>query len=170
MRWTYVAMAMWLALGCADGTTGPAPQPATAETFVGSWRSVTPSLEFIGLSVQSKSSEIGVLGVRLTYSGVAFDGNGRIEGSSLVADLTVGGATQPGGVLVARARGRRAARGAAIGRHGPGGADARLRPRALSRGWAAAAQPAPRLAARRPASAPATRLPALAFPACGDAP
>jgi hypothetical protein len=104
MRWTYVAVAMWLALGCADRTTGPAPEPTTAETFVGSWRSVTPSLEFIGLSVQSKSSQMGVLGVRLTYSGVAFDGNGRIEGSALVADLTAGGTTQPGGVLVARVR------------------------------------------------------------------
>ena len=103
MRWTYVAVAIWLTLGCASGPAEPASAPATAATFVGSWRSVTPSLEFIGLSVQSKSSQAGVLGVRLTYSGVAFDGNGRVEGSSLVADLVAAGTTQPRGVLVARA-------------------------------------------------------------------
>ena len=104
MRWTYAAVAMLLTLGCASGPTESASPSATPETFVGSWRSVTPSLEFIGLSVQSKSSQMGVLGVRLTYSGVAFDGSGRVEGNSLVADLTAGGTTQPRGVLVARPR------------------------------------------------------------------
>ena len=104
MRWTYAAVAMWLTLGCANGPTESATRFATPETFVGTWRSVTPSLEFVGLSVQSKSSQMGVLGVRLTYSGLAFDGNGRVEGSSLVADLVTAGTAQPGGVLVARVR------------------------------------------------------------------
>jgi hypothetical protein len=100
MRWIYAAVAM-LTLGCTSGTT-ESTESATPEAFVGSWRSVTPSLEFIGLSVQSKSSQIGVLGVRLTYSGVAFDGNGRVDGDAMVADLTAAGTTEPRGVLVAR--------------------------------------------------------------------
>jgi len=37
------------------------------------WCSVTPSLEFIRLSVYSKSSE-GVLAARLAFSGVAWEG------------------------------------------------------------------------------------------------
>jgi hypothetical protein len=104
MRSTYATVAMCLTLGCASGPTESALPSATPETFVGSWRSVTPSLEFVGLSVQSKSSQIGVLGVRLTYSGLAFDGSGRIEGNSLVADLVTVGTSQQSGVLVARVR------------------------------------------------------------------
>ncbi|MFN8582664.1 MAG: hypothetical protein U0163_17020 [Gemmatimonadaceae bacterium] len=48
---------------------------------------MTPSLEFLGLSVSSKSSEMGVLGARLTFSGVAWEGGGRIDGDSLVASM-----------------------------------------------------------------------------------
>jgi hypothetical protein len=59
-------------------------------------------LEFVGLSVYSKPSQQGVFGVRLTYSVVAFDGNGRLDADSLIVALTVSGTAQPAGVLIAR--------------------------------------------------------------------
>ena len=102
------AVALWAALGCSGNPmerlagTGSAVSPPDA--FTGVWRSVTPSLEFIGLSVYSKSSEMGVLAVRLTYSGSAFEGGGRIEGDSLIASMTVAGTTQPSTVLIAYVR------------------------------------------------------------------
>jgi hypothetical protein len=65
---------------------------------------VTPSREFIGLSVTSKSSEMGVLGARLTFSGVAWEGGGRIDGDSLVAPMTMVGGSIASGVIVAHAR------------------------------------------------------------------
>ena len=65
---------------------------------------MTPSREFIGLSIAATSGEPGVLATRLTFSGVMWDGGGRIEGDSLVAPMTRVGATAPGGVLVARSR------------------------------------------------------------------
>jgi hypothetical protein len=107
-----VAVTMFAAIGCSSGTLDPASQTAPPETvaqrpspatFAGEWRSVTPSLEFIGLSVSSKSSEAGALAARLTFSGVYWDGGGRIQGDSLVASMTVVGATAPTSVLVARA-------------------------------------------------------------------
>lgn len=95
-----------LLVGCgADpvGTNSSEPKQASVESFAGTWRSTTPSLEFIGLSVVSKSSEQGALGVRLTLSGLAWDGTGRIQGDSLVAPMFVSGTTQPTGTLVVHA-------------------------------------------------------------------
>jgi hypothetical protein len=80
-------------------TVSEAPSPST---FAGVWRSVTPGLEFIRLSVRSKSSEEGVLAARLTFSGVAWEGGGRIVGDSLVTIMAVVGTTASG-VMVARA-------------------------------------------------------------------
>ena len=111
-RWVSVMVATFAATGCSRGTSEPAAQTSppetvsqlpSAATFAGQWRSVTPSLEFIGLSVSSKSSEAGALAARLTFSGVYWDGGGRIQGDSLVANMTVVGATEPTSVLVARA-------------------------------------------------------------------
>ena len=111
-RWVSVMVAAFAATGCSRGTSEPAAQTSPPETvsqlpspatFAGQWRSVTPSLEFIGLSLSSKSSEAGALAARLTFSGVYWDGGGRIQGDSLVASMTVVGATAPTGVLVARA-------------------------------------------------------------------
>ena len=107
IRWMSAIVVVCTTTGCG-GTTGPAslgtvvkvPLP---EAFAGTWRSVTPSFEFIGLSVQSKSSEMGVLAARLTLSGVAWEGAGRIDGDSLVLDMTVAGTTTPTGLIVARA-------------------------------------------------------------------
>lgn len=109
-RWMSVMVAVFAATGCSRGTSEPAAQtsppetvsqPPSPATFAGQWRSVTPSLEFIGLSVSSKSSEAGALAARLTFSGVYWDGGGRIQGDSLVASMTVVGATTPTSVLVA---------------------------------------------------------------------
>ena len=107
-----VAVVLCAALGCSNSNApGPdATSPETvvkapsASTFVGTWRSVTPSLEFIRLSVESKSSEFGVLAARLTFSGVAWDGSGRIEGDSYVASMTMLGASSATGVMTVRAR------------------------------------------------------------------
>jgi hypothetical protein len=91
--------------GCS-GATDARPQGSavpSASTFAGMWRSVTPSLEFVRLSVDSKSSQLGVLAARLTFSGVAWEGAGRIEGGAFVASMTTAGGTSPTGVIVAQA-------------------------------------------------------------------
>jgi hypothetical protein len=103
IRSMFAAVAMYAATGCS-GTAEPASKLSQPEAFAGVWRSVTPSLEFLRLSVDSKSSEMGVLAARLTFSGVAWEGGGRIEGDSLVARMGIPGSTVPSGVIVARAR------------------------------------------------------------------
>ncbi len=107
MRVVSVMAVLCLTTGCVEGATGPARNTFDAsspEAFAGSWRSVSPSLEFVGLSLASLSSEMGVLGARLTFSGVEWEGRGRIEGDSLVAIMTRVGTTTAGGVIVAHAR------------------------------------------------------------------
>ena len=104
MRWVWILTLLCATIGCTDGSSGPAetaPKTSTPEAFAGAWRSVTPSLEFIGLSVTSKSSEVGVLAARLTFSGVAWEGGGRIAGDSLVTIMAIVGTTASG-VMVAR--------------------------------------------------------------------
>jgi hypothetical protein len=96
-------------LGCGNSTaeTGLLPgssKTATANAFTGSWNSVTPSYEFIRLSVVSKSVEQGSLGTRLTLSGVAFDGTARIDADSLIATMSVAGSTTTDATLIARAK------------------------------------------------------------------
>ena len=106
------ALALGAALGCGHQSTDPTADrgaslgktaDASVTAFAGAWRSVTPSLEFVRLSVVSLSREQGAIAARLTLSGVALDGSARIDGDSLVAGMTHGG-TQTGRVLVARAR------------------------------------------------------------------
>ena len=110
MRWMSVVVVLSVVAGCSR-TSEPvssASPPETAlqapspSTFAGVWRSVTPGLEFIRLSVHSKSSEEGVLAARLTFSGVAWEGGGRIAGDSLVTIMAITGTTASG-VMVARA-------------------------------------------------------------------
>ena len=105
-RWVSVLMLLGATMGCADESAGPAetaPKVAQPEAFAGTWRSVTPPYEFIGLLVASKSSEMGVLAARLMFSGVYWEGSGRIEGDSLVANMTIVGGQVPTGVIVAHA-------------------------------------------------------------------
>ena len=104
MRWVSILTLVGATIGCTEGPAETASKTSPPEAFAGAWRSVTPSLEFIGLSVTSKSSEMGVLAARLTFSGVAWDGDGRIEGDSLVANMTIIGAQNASGMMVAHAR------------------------------------------------------------------
>ena len=97
-------VALSLTIGCSASRTEPVSQASSPAAFTGMWRSVTPSAEFVRLSVHSKSSEIGMLATRLTFSGLAWDGSGRIEGDSLVASMTRIGQTTPSGVMVAHLR------------------------------------------------------------------
>ena len=113
-----VLVALSVAAGCSGATEpkpeGQAPEIAlgvpSASTFAGMWRSVTPSLEFVRLSFDSKSSQFGVLAARLTFSGVAWEGSGRIEGAAFVASMTGAGTTTPTGVIVAQATNARTLR------------------------------------------------------------
>jgi hypothetical protein len=101
---TSVMLALTGALACASGSTEATSIAPGPDLFAGSWQSTTPSLEFVRLSITSLSSEQGALGVRLTFSGVAWEGRGRIEGDSLVVPVALLGGTQPSGTLVARVR------------------------------------------------------------------
>ena len=108
LRRTSLGIMLVAAIGCAasssgTGLDGSSSKPASVDAFAGAWRSVTPSLEFIRLSIDSKSSEFGVLGARLTLSGVAWEGSGRIEGDSLIVNVATPGAPSSG-TLVAHAR------------------------------------------------------------------
>ncbi len=94
---------MCATIGCASGPAAPQVQPTSADAFAGAWRSVTPSLEFMRLTVASTSSERGGLAARLTFSGVAWEGGGRIAGDSLVLDMAMTGSITPTGVMVAHA-------------------------------------------------------------------
>ena len=110
MRWMSAITLLCATIGCSAGPAETAFTASSPDAFAGAWRSVTPSLEFIGLSVNSKSSEMGVLGARLTFSGVAWECSGRIEGDSLVAGMAVAGAQSASAVIVARARDARTLR------------------------------------------------------------
>jgi hypothetical protein len=101
-RRLWILGALCAAIGCSGSSAEPG-KAASPELFAGAWRSVTPSLEFIRLSVNSKSSEIGMMATRLTFSGVAWEGSGRIVGDSLLMNMTVLGTSAPIGVFVARA-------------------------------------------------------------------
>ena len=92
------------ALGCATGSTETRSDPPTPDTFAGAWQSVTPPMEFVRLTITSLSSEQGALGARLTFSGVALEGRGSIDGDSLRIPMYSAGTTQSRGVLVVRVR------------------------------------------------------------------
>jgi hypothetical protein len=103
LRWMS-ALALCVAIGCSTGSTETSAQKTSPslETFAGAWRSVTPSMEFIRLSIVSKSSEQGALAARLTFSGVYWEGSGRVEGDSLVLNMLYAGQAATTAVFVAR--------------------------------------------------------------------
>jgi hypothetical protein len=101
-RRTPILIALLSSLACSSRATEVTPAPQPPDAFAGSWRSVTPSYEFVRLTVASMSSEMGALGARLTLSGVVWDGSGRITGDSLVMNMSTAGSSQPTGVLVVR--------------------------------------------------------------------
>jgi len=85
---------------CGTGFIGPDSQ-TLPDAFAGTWRSVTPSFEFIRLSVFSTSG--GTCGVvaHLTFSGVAWEGSGQITGDSLVLPMSSAGSAMRAGTVVA---------------------------------------------------------------------
>jgi hypothetical protein len=96
-------------LGCGGSAAEPgkvaaSPKVATVDAFAGAWSSVTPSYEFIRLSVVSKSVEQGALGARLTLSGLAFDGTAKIDADSLIATMSSGPTGSVNAILVAHVR------------------------------------------------------------------
>jgi hypothetical protein len=103
-----VMLLLCSAIACSVET--PELTAPTPEAFAGEWRSVTPSLEFVGFSVAAKSSEMGGLAARLAFSGVSWEGSGRIAGDSLVIGMTVVGAGHVSGALVAHLRDARTLR------------------------------------------------------------
>jgi hypothetical protein len=110
-RWLSVVVALTVASACSPTTDPPADGSAaesltqtrpTHDTFAGAWRSVTRQAEFVRLTVHSLSREQGILGARLTFSGVYWEGTGRIEGDALVANMKYTGTHEPTRLLRAR--------------------------------------------------------------------
>jgi hypothetical protein len=100
MRWM-VMSALLAAMACSDGPAAADRKTAGSDAFAGTWRSVTPSMEFVRLSVHSLSSRQGALGAQLSFSGVQWEGSGEIDGDSLVVDMSYSGGTSPAGVIIA---------------------------------------------------------------------
>lgn len=95
-------------VGCSGRPTESSPDvklaAVSADEFAGTWRSVTPSTEFVRLTVSPLSREQGTFGARLTFSGVYWEGSGRIDGDSLVTEMAMSGGPTPNGRLIARSR------------------------------------------------------------------
>jgi hypothetical protein len=100
-RWFAILGLAGTLAACRDGAS-EGIVAVRHEVFAGEWRSITPSLEFLRLTVQSKSSERDVLAARLTFSGVAWDGSGTVGGDSLLLHMTIEGHAEPVRTLVAR--------------------------------------------------------------------
>ena len=100
-RWVVILGLSGALAACSDGRT-EGIVAVRHEVFAGEWRSVTPTLEFLRLTVESKSSVRDGLAARLTFSGVAWEGSGAIAGDSLVLDMTPVGEPTAARTLVAR--------------------------------------------------------------------
>jgi|KBSMisStandDraft_5_1062788.scaffolds.fasta_scaffold1669332_1 hypothetical protein len=98
-RWM-TAVAICATIGCSSGPAAPQGQSAPS-TFSGAWRSTTSSLDFVRLTVGPRTAAQDVLAARLTFSGVAWEGDGGIAGDSLVVAMSMPGSITPTGVLVA---------------------------------------------------------------------
>jgi hypothetical protein len=89
-------------IACSSSApTAPTGNVTPPQTFTGAWRSVTSSLEFMRLTVAQTPSQQGALAARLTFSGVEWQGDGRIVGDSLVLDMSMPGSITPTGIMVA---------------------------------------------------------------------
>jgi hypothetical protein len=90
------------AFGCSQAPVeGRDAHEADLSAFVGAWKSVTPSFEFVRLNV-SETAEPDVLAARLTLSGLALDATGRRDADSLVTPMTTAGGGQAAGTLAVR--------------------------------------------------------------------
>jgi hypothetical protein len=87
---------------CGSAFIGPESQPLP-DAFAGSWRSVTPSFEFVRLSVFATTSGTCDIAARITFSGVAWEGSGQVAGDSLVMQMSAVGSATPKRTVVAHA-------------------------------------------------------------------
>ena len=92
------AVAACTVIRCGTGFVGP--DSLVPDAFAGTWRSVTPSFLFVRLSFSSSSSETCGVVARLTFSGVAWEGSGRITGDSVVLRMSNAGSAVPTGTVV----------------------------------------------------------------------
>jgi hypothetical protein len=99
-RWVVILGLSGALAACSEGRTDGIVA-VRHEVFAGEWRSVTPTLEFLRLTVQSKSSVRDEFAARLTFSGVVWEGSGAIAGDSLVLDMTPVGEPTAARTLVA---------------------------------------------------------------------
>ena len=76
--------------------TTPTVKP---ERFTGTWQSVTSPYQHLRLTAQPLAGFENVLSMRLSFSGVRWEGAGRIEGDSLVMDVT--SSSQYGAAVIA---------------------------------------------------------------------
>lgn len=88
------ALMVLVSFACTEPVT-----PASPATFTGAWRSVTTPYEHLRLTVSELPAMEGRLHVRLTFSGVAWEGAGRIEADSLILDVTT--AAVSGALMIA---------------------------------------------------------------------
>ena len=84
------------------GTNFVGPDALVPDAFAGSWRSVTPSFLFVRLSFSSSSTETCGVVARITFSGVAWEGSGRITGDSVVLRMSNAGTAVPAGTIAVR--------------------------------------------------------------------
>ena len=75
-------------VGLASFACSESVTPLPAERFTGTWRSISAPYEHLRLRVLENATLAGRLQVRLTFSGVAWEGPGRIEADSLIMDVT----------------------------------------------------------------------------------
>jgi hypothetical protein len=100
-RWVLMLVLLATVQACENKVGSEVVHVAQPEAFTGVWRSITASTEFVRLTVHSLSREPATLGTRLTFSGVYWEGSGRINGDSLVAQVASSGGLTPNGTLVA---------------------------------------------------------------------
>jgi len=92
------------------GSSFVGPDALVPDAFAGSWHSVTPSFEFLRLSVFSTSGEGCRIAARLTFSGVAWEVNGQLSSDSVVFQMSTAGSQAPTGSVVAHSRDARTLR------------------------------------------------------------
>ena len=97
-----MAVAACTVIRCGSGFIGP--DSRVPDAFAGEWRSVTPSFEFLRLSIFSSSGETCGIAAHLTFSGGAWEGNGQVSGDSLVLRMSAVGSAAPTGSVVVHSR------------------------------------------------------------------
>lgn len=100
-RWALMLVLLVTLPACENKVGSEVVHVAQPDDFTGAWRSITVSTEFVRLTVHSLSSQQATLGARLTFSGVYWEGTGRISGDSLVAQMGLTGRSTPDAMLVA---------------------------------------------------------------------